>query len=224
MSYRAIALSQVDGAGGESIALDVAQRLGFGYLNEAIVARVAKDLGIDPTTVMQAERRESFVARIGEMTARGGVEAMAPGLSSFVFEETETLLSLIREAVRSAADRGNAVLVAHAACYACADLSDVLRVWVTAPFETRAARLAGERGVSEPEAVELLRKSDQGRATYLKGVHGIDQESPTDYDTVINTERLTPQAAVGIIVGLVGAHPVIDEPGYGQAAVGPMRI
>ena len=41
MGYRAIALSQVDGAGGELVGRDVAQQLGFGYLNEAIVAQVA---------------------------------------------------------------------------------------------------------------------------------------------------------------------------------------
>jgi cytidylate kinase len=50
-----------------------------------------------------------------------------------------------------------------------------------------------------------LRQSDAARATYLKRVYGVDKESPTDYDVVINTERLTPDAAVGLILGLVHA-------------------
>ncbi len=232
MSYRAIALSHVDGAGGESIGVNVAQRLGFGYLNEAIVAQVAKDQGIEPTSVMEAERRKSFFARIGETVARGAGAGVALDPSFYLFDETqtllpfdetETLLSLIRDAVRSAADRGSAVLVAHAACYACADRSDVLRVCVTAPFATRAARMASDRGLDEKEAVKLLHRSDAGRASYLKRVYGVDEESPTDYDAVINTERITPLAAVGTIVSLVGSHPVSDEPGYGQAAIGHVR-
>ena len=45
MGYRAVALSQVDGSGAESIGRDVAQRLGFGYLDDAIVAQVASERG-----------------------------------------------------------------------------------------------------------------------------------------------------------------------------------
>ena len=36
-------------------------------------------------------------------------------------------------------------------------------------------------------------------------VYGVGQESPTDYGVVINTERLMPDAAVGLIPGLAQA-------------------
>ena len=205
MTFRAIALSQVDGAGSEAIGLDVANQLGFGYLNEAIVANVAKDYGIDPGTVMNAERRKSFLARMLATTARPMAASVAIDPLVYAYDQSETLLSLVQDAVRSAADQGSAVLVAHAACYACADRPDVLRVCLTAPFSTRAARLAAEHGLSEKEAAKLLRQSDAGRASYLKRVYGVDEESPTDYDHVINTERLTPDVAVGVIVGLAGS-------------------
>src|SRR6516162_2161299 len=129
MGYRAVALSQVDGSGAESIGRDVAQQLGFGYLNEAIVAQVASDRGVDPAVVMGAEQRKSFFTRVAEMAARGAPDVM-PDTSLYAFDETDTLLWLIRDAVRDAADRGNVVLVAHAACYACSDRLDVLRVGV----------------------------------------------------------------------------------------------
>ncbi len=48
-----------------------------------------------------------------------------------------------------------------------------------------------------------MRQSDTARTNYLKRVTGGDEESPTDYDVVINTERLTPDTAVGLILGLV---------------------
>jgi len=206
MGYRAIALSQVDGAGGEFIGRDLARQLGFGYLNEAIVAQVAKDHGVDQTMVVAAERRKSFLTRVAEMAARGAVD-VAPDPSLYVLDETDTLLSLIRDAVRDAAGRGSVVLVAHAACYACAGRSDVLRVCVTAPLSARASRVASSLGISEAEAAKSLRRSDAGRASYLKRVYGVGQEAPTDYDVVLNTGRFAPQAAVGVILGLVQAGP-----------------
>ena len=211
MGYRAIALSQVDGAGGELVGRDVAQQLGFGYLNEAIVAQVAKDQGVDTAVVVGAERRKSFLTRVAEMAARGAVD-MVPDPSLYALDQTDTLLSLIRDAVRDAADRGSVVLVAHAACYACADRPEVLRVCITAPLPARASRVASARGVSEKEAARSLRRSDAGRAAYLKRVYGVGGESPADYDVVINTERLAPDAAVGVILGLVQAGPATLPP------------
>jgi cytidylate kinase len=207
MGYRAVALSQVYGSGAESIGGDVAQQLGFGYLNEAIVAQVASDRGVDPAVVMEAEQRKSFFTRIAEMAARGAPDVM-PDTSLYAFDETDALLSLIRDAVRDAADRGNVVLVAHAACYACSDRSDVLRVWVTAPPLTRASRVASALGLSDKEAARSVRQSDAARASYLKRVYGVGEESNTDYDVVINTERLTTDAAAGLILSLVQPRPL----------------
>ena len=210
MGYRAVAMSQVDGAGAESIGHDVAQKLGFGYLNDAIVAQVAKDT--------EAERRKSFSARVLEVAARGAYHAPRADSSLYAFDETDTLLWLIRDAVRDAADRGSVVLVAHAACYACADRSDVLRVGVTAPLSTRATRIASALGISDKEAAKSLRRSDAARASYLKRVHGVGGESPTDYDVVINTERLAPDATVGLILWLVQSRPAPPPP-----AAAPVR-
>jgi len=204
MGYRAVALSQVDGSGAESIGRDVAQQLGFGYLNEAIVAQVARDRGVDPAIISDAEQRKSLFSRLAEMALREAPQMSSPP-KLYAFDETDMLLWDIRDAVRDAADRGNVVLVAHAACYACAYRSDVLRVWVTAPPSTRASRLASALDLSDKEAAKLVRQSDAARASYLKKVYDIGVESDTDYDVVINTERLTTDAAVGLIVGLVRA-------------------
>jgi CMP/dCMP kinase len=211
MGYRAVALSQVYGSGAEAIGRDVAQQLGFGYLNEAIVAQVAGDRGVDPAIVSEAEQRKSFFTRLAEMAARGAPDVM-PDTSLYAFDETDMLLGLIRDAVRDAADRGNVVLVAHGACYACSDRSDVLRVWVTAPPSTRASRLASALGLSDKEAAKALRQSDAARAAYLKRVYDIGEESDTDYDIVINTERLTTDAAAGLILGLVQAQAAPAPP------------
>ena len=215
MSYRAIALSQVDGAGGESIGHQLAHKLGFGYLNEAIVTQVARDHGVDPSIVAEAERRKSFFTRVAEMAARGAVDV--PLDPSLYVDQTDALLALIRDAVRDAADRGSVVLVAHAACYACADRPEVLRVCVTAPLSARASRMASALGLSDQEAAKSLRRSDAGRASYLKRVYGVGTESPTDYDVVINTERLTPDAAADLILGLVQARPPAPPPATAPA-------
>jgi cytidylate kinase len=63
--------------------------------------------------------------------------------------------------------------------------------------------VASQHGISESEAAKSVRQSDAGRASYLKRVYGIGKESPADYDLVVNTERLMPDDAVDIVIGLV---------------------
>ena len=202
MGYRAVALSQMDGTGSEAIGQEAARKLGFGYLNEAIIAQVAQDHGMDADTVAEAERRKSFFLRVAEAAVHMAAAPVPPDPRVYEPDQTDMLLSLIRDTVQDAAERGSVVLAAHAACYACADRPDVLRVWVTAPPATRVSRVAAG-GLSDKEATRWLGRSDAGRASYLKRVYGVSGESPADYDVVINTERLAPQAAVGLITGLV---------------------
>ena len=71
----------------------------------------------------------------------------------------------------------------------------------------RESRVASALGITGAEATKRLRRSDAGRASYLKRVYGVGQESPADYDVVLNTERLTPDTAAGLILGLVQAQP-----------------
>jgi len=202
MGYRAVALSQMDGTGSEAIGREAARELGFGYLNEAIIAQVAQDHGMDADTVAEAERRKSFFLRVAETAARVTAGPVPPDPRVYEPDQTGMRVSLIRDTVQDAAERGSVVLAAHAACYACADRPDVLRVWVTAPPATRVSRVAAG-GLSDKEAARWLGRSDAGRADYLKRVYGVSGESPADYDVVINTERLAPHAAVGLITGLV---------------------
>ena len=92
------------------------------------------------------------------------------------------------------------MIAAHAASHALADRTDVVRVLVTASPETRRARVAAERGLAEKDAAKAVDRSDAARADYLKRFYGAKRELPTQYDLVVNTDRLTPDEAVELVV------------------------
>ena len=95
------------------------------------------------------------------------------------------------------------VIVSHAASFALGG-RDVLRVFVTASPETRAARLSATEGVKLREAERLVKRSDAGRAAYLKSFYGVARELPTHFDVVVNTDVLTPEEASLVIVAAAG--------------------
>ena len=116
----------------------------------------------------------------------------------------EELRQLVKQVLASFADSGSVVIVAHAASFALAGSGDVLRVLVTGSPEARAARVAAGRGVDERAAARLIRDEDAGRAHYLKQFYGVDQELPTHFDLVVNTDALTVGRPPDVVVAAAG--------------------
>ena len=176
------------GAGGEEVGRLVASSLGFAYVDEEIVSEAARQGGVSPEDVADAERRQSFLRRwLQELGPGAAVESYGIGPVS-TGTPSDDMRSLIREAVEQVAARGNVVIVAHAASFALADHEGVLRVLVTASRETRAARYEGS-----------VDDSDAERADYLRRFYGVEHELPTHYDLVVNTDAVSIEGAAELV-------------------------
>jgi cytidylate kinase len=203
MARTVVCISHAAGAGGEEVGRLVAERLGFLYVNEEIVARAAAKGGVDAADVADEERRKSLAARALNAIAQGGGEAWTLGavgpLSSREELDSDDIRSLIRETIEQTAARGKAVIVAHAASYAIGHGHGVLRVFVTASPETRTSHVAEEEGLDQAGAARAVKQSDAGRADYLKRFYDVREESPTHYDLVLNTDALSIEQAADLI-------------------------
>jgi cytidylate kinase len=202
VTCKVVCISHATGAGGEEVGRLVAERLGFLYVDEEIVARAAAKGGIDPGEVADAERRKSLAARVLEIMAQGGGETWA--LAGRIPRGAEELTSdeiqaLIREAIEQTAARGNVVIVAHGASQAVTEGPGVLRALITASPTTRARRLSSGEGIDLKRATRVVRDEDAGRRSYLKRFYDVDEESPTHYDLVVNTDVLSVERSADLL-------------------------
>jgi hypothetical protein len=185
----------------------VAETLGFGLIDEAILTRAAVEAGVEREAVADVERRRSRVIKLLEGMGPANVGAaglvVLPEDLGIGRPASSELRELIRSVIEETATAGRVVIVAHAASLALAARDDVLRVFITASTETRQRRLADSLQVDEKEAARLIKKSDAGRADYIKRFYRIAAERPTHYDLVINTDKLTPQDAARLVVGAI---------------------
>jgi uncharacterized protein len=201
VSRKLVCISHAEGAGGEEVGRLVADRLGFVYFDEEIVARAAARGGIDVADVADEERRKSLLERVlagmGQVDPEVWAGFASPGVrGGKAGGDTRAFIS---EAIEQTAARGRAVIVAHAASYAVGQSVDALRVLVTASPDTRAARLVSAKGLELADAARAVSDSDAGRADYLKRFYGISGESATDYDLVVNTDAVTVEQAAALI-------------------------
>jgi cytidylate kinase len=194
---KVIAISREYGAGGEQVGALVAERLGFRYVDDEIVAQAAAKGNFTHAEVADAEKRRSFALRLIEQIGRASTPAYAAPIVANQ-AATEQYQDLIREVVVETASQGSAVIVAHAASIALADRDDVLRVLVVAPPKVRAERIATEGGVKPDEAAKIVKSSDADRRSYFKRFYDVT-EQPTQYDLVLNTGGLSFEQAAGVL-------------------------
>ena len=212
MSARVVCISRTTAALGEEIGDLVAQRLAFRYVDEQVIQRAAQLAQVDPKLVAAVEKRQPLLrglldklaaARdlVGPATAVLGLPASSVLGDPYGHRANpEDLRLLIQAAIHEIADQGGAVIVAHAASIALAKRSDVVRVLVTASDATRIERLAAGRGIAADAAAAEIATSDRNRRDYFQRFYDLDEELPTHYDLVVNTDVLAARRAADVIV------------------------
>ena len=213
MSFGVVCISRTDGARGEAVAQLVAERLGFRYVDDQIIARAAELAQVDPALVAATEKRQPLLQRLieklvvaREMIGPVALDTLFPvgvGISGTTMggkAPADDLRTLIRAAISEVAKQGRAVIVSHASSMALAFVEGVLRVLVTASPVTRARRVAASAGMSEAEATAAIAQADRNRQDYFRRFYEVREEQSTHYDVVINTDVLTAEQAADLIV------------------------
>ena len=212
MARRVICISRILGSDGPEVGQRVAEDLGFTHVDEEIVQQAAASQGVSVDELADVERRTTFMDRVLQSLAvAGGVEGYATGIAAVAppasrSGDSRSLRALIRQSIEETADRGDVVIVSHAASYALAGRRDVLRVLVTASRETRLARVAAAGSLGEKQAAKVVTEDDAGRAAYLKRFYGVDNELPTHYDLALNSDSLS----TGVIAQLIVRAALAD--------------
>src|SRR5258708_39563022 len=115
------------------------------------------------------------------------------------FLPDEDYRSVVNEIVRADAARGQVVIVGRASQVILAELRDVLRVRIVAPFEKRVAYVMQREGVVHHAAESRTRMKDLSRAKYLQMEYHQKPEDMHLYDIVLNTSLLDLESAVEVI-------------------------
>jgi len=117
--------------------------------------------------------------------------------------EEETVVKTTERVIEEAASEGRVILVGRGAQALLATRRNALHVYVVAspPFRKKVA--VERLGVSPAEVEKLIQETDHQRDEYVKSHYGRDRQDLSQYDLVLNAERLGFEGAADIIAGEV---------------------
>jgi len=146
------------------------------------------------------------------------------GLSLAEFNElAETDDSIDRDLDRrlreTARDRDDVVLESRLSGWMAGEHAD-LRVWLDAPLEVRAARIADREGIAVAAARDETQARETSERSRYREYYGIDFADRSIYDLAVNTARWDAGAVTAIVEGAIrrydratdeGAVPVVAD-------------
>ena len=133
MACSVVCVSHTTGSGGEEVGKQIAERLGYLYVDEDIVARAAAAGGLDPGEIADEGRRRSFAGRLLDTLAQGGGDA-------WTLATTAAVAKVVAIAVMSR----RVVMVEKVICCPF-DVRPPAAVVVTPPFRTALKFRYGRR-------------------------------------------------------------------------------
>jgi cytidylate kinase len=198
-----VTISHEIGAGGPEIGQQLADRMGYRYVDHELISDAARRYGL----------LEEKLSHLDESK---------PSLFERFDAETRRYITVIQTALYDFAEHDNVVLMGRGGQWLLRGIPHVLRVRVMAPFDVRVKRLgkklAGPMGEqTNPRTVtELARRDDAEKSGRMRYLYEVGITDPALYDLVINTEKLSVGAAVGLIAGVLGQTELTTTPAAAQ--------
>lgn len=187
-----ITITNKTGSGGYEIARRAANRLSVTLYDDQKLQDEARKLGI---------RREDFK----------GLDEKAPGFfDQILSRKPEMYQELMEAVVYEVSRRGEGVIVGHGSQILLQDFHCALHVFIHAADELRIQRFMETRQLGREAAEKLIRKIDHRREGFFRYAFQLELTSPVLYDLTINTGKIAPAFAAGIIVDTVRSEEISE--------------
>lgn len=185
-----VTVSHEMGSGGAEIGAALAERLGYRYVDQDMITQAAHQYGVGEEKLTQLDETK-------------------PSLFERFDVETRQYITVLQSALLDVAELENVVLMGRGGQVLLRGITHVLRIRVMAPFDMRVKRvmkkMAGRMGesVDVRTAAEMVRRNDHEKFGRMRYLYDVDWGDPALYDAVINTDKLSIEAGVDLIIGLL---------------------
>ena len=184
--FRIVTIEREFGSGGGGIACELARRLGWKLWDQQLTSEIARRAQVPESAVALCDERvDSRLYRLAKAFWRGSYERSIPLADSHAFD-TDRMMAMVGEIMRTIAAEGNAVIVGRGSPFLLREREDTFRVFTYAPHDEKIRRLVA-MGKSREEAEDLVENVDKERIAYIKHYFNADWPMRALYHLMINT-------------------------------------
>lgn len=176
MKKTVITVSREYGSGGRLIARKLADELGIGYYDGELLSLVAKESGYT----------EDFVRRNDQRKTQSLLYHLYIG--SQILPASDMIFIAQSRVIKDLYAKESCVIVGRCADYVLRGYDGVINVFVTAPLESRIARVRDEYGEQADNYSVYIKKKDKSRIAYYNYFADDAWGKVQTYDISVNSD------------------------------------
>jgi len=197
-----VTISRVLGSGGDDIALKAAEDLGYDLVDTTLIVKVAERAGVSVEDAAYFD--EKYQSRVVSWLKN----FIEPRMGKILSEEgrhlnPEMFIEYCRTVILGLAETGSVIIVGRGGQFILKEEDTAFHVRIVADERYRIESIGDRHGISDKEALDMIRKSDSMRRNYIERFFGADWNDPMSYHLVIDSSKLGITMASSLIVHAV---------------------
>ena len=187
------------GSGGKKIGEIISRSLGISLYDKELINLAAEESGFSPELFENADEHRSRGAltsligylRIPFAGDDGGATDVLSG---------DALFKIQSDVIRKIADRESCIFVGRCADYILRENSRTVNVFITADSEDRQKRICSRMGVTPQEALSVMERGDERRASYYNYYSSHKWGAAATYHLCLNSSVLGLEGTAEMII------------------------
>ncbi len=197
MKNYVITIARQYGSQGRDIGQELSKALGYKYYDRDLISMAAEKSGMDKSILGAADEKAAnsllYTLALGSSVYAHGVDHINVPLNDKLYIVQSNIINDIY------ASGEGSVIVGRCADYVLGDKDRVVRVFISADFDSRVQVVAKRSAVTEAKAKDLIIKTDKRRANYYNYYTGKKWGKIENYDLIINSAKTGIDGAVKVI-------------------------
>ena len=196
MGHYVITIARGYGSGGKTIGKLLSEKLGIPFYDRELLRMASDDSGIHERLFGQADERVKTRLRNPFGKVYKG-ELLPPESDDFVSDDN--LFNYQAKIIKELADTCSCVIVGRCADFILQDRTNVVKLFVHAPFDACVKTVMDMYTLSQKEAEKRILDTDRHRSAYYKYYTGRSWDNAQNYDLCLNSAELGFDKCVEIV-------------------------
>lgn len=196
MDHYVITIARGYGSGGKTIGKMLSEKLDIPFYDRELLRMASDDSGIHERLFGQADER----VKPGLRKPFGKVykgDLLPPESDDFISDDN--LFNYQAKIIKELADTCSCVIVGRCADFILQGRTNVVKLFVHAPFESCVKKVMDMYALPQKEAEKKIQDTDRHRSAYYKYYTGRNWDNAQNYDLCLNSAELGFDKCVEIV-------------------------
>lgn len=194
-----VTIARQYGSGGRECGKKLSELTGYKFYDKDLITLAAQKSGLSTDTLQTVDEKAAssllYTLALGSSIYNHGVDSVNLPIN-------DKLFVVQSEIIKELANSGEgAIVVGRCADYVLSGRDDLVRVYITADFDSRVQTVMKRHNLTQSQAKDLIVKTDKRRANYYSYYTGDKWGKADKYDLVISTDK----------IGIDGAAQMISD-------------